>query len=228
MCRQDREYYNKMEKPVIYSKGNLYDSIIREIDKIADYVHINQYILKMDNDRHSLSDSCKEMFRFLMVRHEEIINDCMISSFISVHWAFKRYHNLILTKIDGIPEEKNIKLSENAFAYFSELIKDITKEVKMRIILKDDKRELNSTLFKNLADYIEDLFEKEEFNDLEEITISDFKLLLDKTYEDILNFLMLMKMEMERSTSVYYNGVIMKNMFYVALFASLTFEKISM
>jgi hypothetical protein len=228
MCRQDREYYNKMEKPVIYSKGNLYDSIIREIDKIADYVHINQYILKMDNDRESLSDSSKEMFRFLMIRYEEIINDCMISSFISIHWAFKRYYNLILTKIDGISEEKNIKISENAFEYLSELIKNITKEVKMRIILKDDKRELNSTLFKNLADYIEDLFEKEEFNDLEEITISDFKLLLDKTYEDILNFLMLMKMEMERSTSVYYNGVIMKNMFYVALFASLTFEKINM
>ena len=43
-----------MDKPIITTRSNLYDSILREIAKISDYEQINKYVLELDAKRKSL------------------------------------------------------------------------------------------------------------------------------------------------------------------------------
>ena len=225
MTRKDRAGNRNMDKPTITTRSNLYDSILREIAKISDYEQINKYVLELDAKRKSLDDLSKAMFKFLMVRHDEVMNDCIVRSFINIHQALKRSKTSVNTRIESVSKENSIRLSTESFGYVTILIDKITKLLKMRQI-HNKENEINSIPFNNLVDFIETKFYEANFNNYINIDLNTFETLVNNTYEDIVDFMIFIKVEIEQSVSVYYNSIIMKNMIYVVLTAAMVIEKV--
>lgn len=225
MTGKGRDGNQNMNKPTITTRSNLYDSILREIAKISDYEQMNKYVLELDAKRKSLDDLSKAMFKFLMVRHEEVMSDCFVRSLINIHQALKRSKTSVKTRIESVSGDNSIRLTTESFGHVTILIDKITKLVKMRQILNED-NEINSISFDNLVDFIENKFYEADFNNYINIDVNTFETLANNIYEDIIDFMMFMKVEIEQSVSVYYNSMIMKNMIYVVLTAAMVIEKV--
>ena len=209
----------------ISSHSNLYDSITREIVKISDYEEIDRYVLELDANCKNLCNLSKDIFKFLMVRHDEIMNDCIVRSFINIHLALKRSRKTFNDKIESSTKDTSVQLSTESFGYIAILIDDVSKLVKMRNI-KDTSNKINSVKFRELINFIKSEFDVNVFDNYININIDAFKTLINDTYDTIKQFMVLMRDELEHSVSSHYNITIMKNTLYVALIIAMILEKV--
>ena len=197
-------------------QNNLYDSVINEVEKIASYENALNKFNEEEDKIGKLSGYDIDIMGFILLKNQEIMSDKLLRSFVNINHAIERSYTSCHCDL-SLGDKTTV-------TYKPEAIKDLHKNIEGMIHLKTvrlfyDKDvnkkldELSSTDF--VADQAKNFLKFLTEPETQSVTVStdNFVKVIDELYEDITNFMMIMRCELESKTNLYSASIVMKRVF---------------
>lgn len=212
-------------------KNNLYDSVINEVEKIEDWQKKLRKFSPEDflmlRDAHFDVD----LMGFIHFRTEEIISDRLLRSFVNVKIAIDRCYNSILKELSD-PEITTVLYSKEVFEKIYDIADDlITKREKRKLYDRELNADLNKTSFIAYCEKV-DIEYNAYITDIpqfkEEVSVDEFREVMEKFYSKIRSFMNVMRCELESKPSLDFSSVIMKHVYHVVLISATSVSTLKM
>ena len=157
-----------------------------------------------------------DIMGFILLKNQEIMSDKLLRSFVNINHAIERSYTSFHCDI-SLGDKTTV-------TYKPEAIKDLHKNIEGMIHLKtvrlfydkDVNKKLDELSFTDfVADQAKNFLKFLTEPETQSVTVStdNFVKVIDELYEDITNFMMIMRCELESKTNLYSASIVMKRVF---------------
>ena len=204
-------------------KNNLYDSVINEVEKIEDW---QKKLKKFSHEDFLMIRDANfdvDLMGFVHFRTQEIISDRLLRSFVNIKIAIERCYTSLEKELAS-PEITTVLYSKKVFNRIYEIADDlINKRERRKLYDREMNSELNESTFIAYCEKVDI-----EFNEYistiipyqEEVSIEEFKHIMDRFYAKIRSFMNVMRCELESRPSLDFSSVVMKHVYHVVLISA--------
>lgn len=204
-------------------KNNLYDSVINEVEKIEDW---QKKLKKFSHEDFLMLRDANfdvDLMGFMHFRTQEIISDRLLRSFVNVKIAIDRCYTSLEKELI-CPENTTVLYSKDVFHKIYEITDDlINRREKRKLYDREINAELNESTFIAYCEKVDI-----EFNEFlstitpyqEELSIEEFKTVMERFYSKIRSFMNVMRCELESKPSLDFSSVVMKHVYHVVLISA--------
>lgn len=204
-------------------KNNLYDSVINEVEKIEDW---QKKLKKFSHEDFLMLQDRNfdvDLMGFMHFRTQEIISDRLLRSYVNIKNAIERCYTSLEKELVN-PEITTVLYSREVFDKIYEIADDlINKRERRKLYDREINAELNETTFIAYCEKVDI-----EFNEYistitpyqEEVSVDEFKHIMERFYTKIRSFMNVMRCELESKPSLDFSSVVMKHVYHVVLISA--------
>ena len=218
-------------------QGNLYDSIINEVEKINEYerniIDVNEFSACIDQNEddiyNKLSDSQKRALNFIRVKEFEIVSNKLLRSYFTLLYAIERQFYSVIKRCEG---KITVTYSGVIRNYFYDQLA-VFRNAKSRDIFYNTNKspvplevpynEIIDWSTESMKKYVEE--NGDETPDVT-LTVPDFEVKFNRTFEAGRSFCKVLTQEMTRMDSLKKQEMVIKYMITMANVVSVFIENL--